>query len=171
MPGFDGTGPMGKGSFTGRGMGYCIVSLDPLETEDKIDKGREVFDMPRGDGTGPMGFGPMTGRAAGFCAGYSVPGYMNSVPGRGYFGRGRGFFGRGGGRGWRNWYYATGLTGWQGASTGMPAFGGAYPYAPEMAPEQEVDILRNEADFLKKQLEDIRGRIETLEKAQAEKGE
>ena len=37
--------------------------------------------MPRGDGTGPMGFGPMTGRAAGYCAGYSVPGYMNPIPG------------------------------------------------------------------------------------------
>ena len=39
--------------------------------------------MPRGDGTGPGGMGPMTGRAAGYCAGYSVPGYMNPVPGRG----------------------------------------------------------------------------------------
>ena len=142
--------------------------------------------MPRGDGTGPMGLGPMTGRAAGFCAGYSVPGYMNPIPGRGYFGWGRGGFGRGGGRGRRNWYYATGLPGWQRASMGMPAFGGAYPYAPEMGmpafggaypyapemtPKQEADILKNEADFLKKQLEDIQSRIETLEKAQAEKNE
>ncbi len=38
--------------------------------------------MPFGDGTGPMGLGPMTGRAAGYCAGYSVPGYMNPIPGR-----------------------------------------------------------------------------------------
>ncbi len=118
--------------------------------------------MPRGDGTGPMGLGPMTGRAAGFCAGYSVPGYMNTISGRGYFGRGRGR---------RNWYYATGLPGWQRASMGMPAFGGAYPYAPEITPKQEADILKNEADFLKKQLEDIQGRIETLEKIQAEKSE
>ncbi|MDD4980122.1 MAG: DUF5320 domain-containing protein [Candidatus Omnitrophica bacterium] len=127
--------------------------------------------MPRGDGTGPMGLGPMTGRAAGFCAGYSVPGYMNSIPGRGYFGRGRGFYGRGGGRGWRNLYYATGIPGWQRASMGMPAFGGAYPYAPEMTSKQEADILKNEADFLKKQLEDVQARIEALEKVQAEKNE
>jgi len=128
---------------------------------------REVFVMPRGDGTGPMGLGPMTGRGAGFCAGYAAPGFMNPVPGRGYFGRGRGA----GGRGRRNWYYATGLPGWQRASIGMPAFGGAYPYASEITPRQEVDILKNEADFLKKQLEDIQGRIEALEKIKEEKSE
>ncbi len=171
MPGFDGTGPVGKGPFTGRGMGYCVVKLDSQETKNSIYTGKEVFNMPRGDGTGPVGLGPMTGRAAGFCAGYSAPGYMNSIPGRGYFGRGRGFYGRGGGRGWRNWYYATGLPGWQRASMGMPAFGGTYPYAPEMTPKQEADILKNEADFFKKQLEDIQSRIETLEKVQAEKSE
>ena len=63
--------------------------------------------MPRGDGTGPMGMGPMTGRAAGYCAGYPVPGFMNAIPGRGYWGRGIGFgrgravrgYGRGLGRG------------------------------------------------------------------------
>ncbi|MBN1675178.1 MAG: DUF5320 domain-containing protein [Kiritimatiellae bacterium] len=38
--------------------------------------------MPAGDGTGPAGMGPMTGRAAGYCAGYSVPGFMNPMPGR-----------------------------------------------------------------------------------------
>jgi hypothetical protein len=126
--------------------------------------------MPRGDGTGPMGQGPMTGRAAGYCAGYSVPGYVNPVFSGGFFGRGRGFFGRGGGgRGFRNMYYATGLTGWQRASMGAPAFVGAYPYAGEVTPKQEADILKNEADVLKSQLNDIQSRIETLEKAQTEK--
>lgn len=78
--------------------------------------------MPGGDGTGPGGLGPMTGRAAGYCAGYSVPGYMNPIAGRGYFGRGyfgggRGM-GRGGGRG-RSWGLGFGRGfGW----------GGAYPY-------------------------------------------
>ena len=62
--------------------------------------------MPHGNGTGPAGMGPMTGRAAGFCAGYPVPGFMNPVGGRGYWG-----WGRGGGRGRRNLYYPTGLTG------------------------------------------------------------
>ncbi|NMC44151.1 MAG: DUF5320 domain-containing protein, partial [candidate division Zixibacteria bacterium] len=69
--------------------------------------------MPRGDRTGPAGMGPMTGRGLGYCAGFGMPGYMNPAPGRGFgmgFGRGRGF--GGGGRGWRHWYYATGLPGW-----------------------------------------------------------
>ena len=50
--------------------------------------------MPGGDGTGPGGMGPMTGRAAGYCAGYSAPGYMNPIAGRGYGGWGRGGGGR-----------------------------------------------------------------------------
>ena len=70
--------------------------------------------MPWGDGTGPAGAGPMTGRAAGYCAGYSVPGYQNPIPGRGFAGRGGG----GGGRGWRNRYFATGVPGW--AAFGRP---------------------------------------------------
>ena len=127
--------------------------------------------MPRGDGTGPMGLGPMTGRGAGFCAGYSMPGYANLVPGRGYNVIGRGFFGRGGGRGRRNWFYATGIPGWQRAAMGMPAFGGANPYAPEMDPKQEVDALKIQANLLKEQLEDIQGRIESLGKAQVEKSD
>jgi len=28
MPGFDGTGPMGKGPFTGRGRGFCVVPIN-----------------------------------------------------------------------------------------------------------------------------------------------
>jgi hypothetical protein len=174
VPGFDGTGPLGKGPFSGKGMGYCVVKLDSKDDENQKSKRKEVFGMPRGDGIGPMGLGPMTGRAAGFCAGYFAPGYMIPIPGRGYYGRGRGFFGRGGGRGWRNWYHATGLPGWQRASIGLPAFGGCvnpalYPYGAEITPKQETNILKNQADFLKEQLEDIQSRIETSEKTQSEK--
>jgi len=32
MPGFNGTGPRGIGSMTGRGMGYCVI---PLSTQDQ----------------------------------------------------------------------------------------------------------------------------------------
>jgi len=134
--------------------------------------------MPRGDGTGPAGMGPMTGRAAGYCAGYPVPGYMNPIPGggRGWFGfgrgwgKGRGWFGRGGGRGWRNWYWATGLPGWARLAGGYPAFGGwAYPYyGPDMAPKEEMNMLRNHAEYLKQELDDVQSRINTLEKAHAE---
>ena len=126
--------------------------------------------MPGGDRTGPAGMGPMTGRAAGYCAGYSVPGYMNPVFGGGFRGRGGGGFGygrgRGGGRGWRNWYYATGMPGWQRAAYGYPAYGGGpYPYVPEPTAEDEQQMLKEEAEALKQELESIQDRISTLEKA------
>jgi len=123
--------------------------------------------MPRGDGTGPAGLGPMTGRAGGYCAGYPAPGFMNPIPGRGFWGRGRG-----GGRGWRNSFYATGLTGWQRAGMGIPGFGqpGAYPppyggpsFASTMPKEQELDALKGEAEYLEDALGGIRKRIEDLE--------
>jgi len=123
--------------------------------------------MPRGDGTGPGGLGPMTGRAAGYCAGYSVPGYANPIAGRGYWGGGRG-----GGWGWRNRFYATGPTGWQGAATGLPAYGvpPAYPtpFAPAPTREQELDALKGQAEYFENALDGIRKQIEELE-AQASK--
>jgi len=38
MPGFDGTGPMGRGPLTGRGMGYCAVQLPSSGTEPGPDR-------------------------------------------------------------------------------------------------------------------------------------
>ena len=116
--------------------------------------------MPRGDGTGPGGMGPMTGRAAGYCAGYNVPGYMNPYGGR-YPGAGRGFFG-GFGRGRRNRYYATGQPGWGGAVE-YPEYG-APDYGQEVSSEQEIELLKGQADFLKQQLDDIQARMGDLEK-------
>jgi len=129
--------------------------------------------MPRGDGTGPAGFGPMTGRAAGYCAGYPVPGYMNRIGGRGFWGWGRGFGGGGWGR--RNWFYATGLPGWQRAAYGYPAYGGvtpyatpyaapyAAPYAPAISGTQELDMLKGQAEYLEDALSGINKRIQELE--------
>ena len=122
--------------------------------------------MPGGDRTGPMGMGPMTGRAAGFCAGYPVPGYTNPVGGRGYWG-----WGRGGGRGRRNWFYATGLPGWARAGYGWPAWGGAVnphayggaPLAPGLTAQQELDGLKGQAEYLEDSLDGIKKRIEELE--------
>ena len=117
--------------------------------------------MPRGDGTGPAGMGPMTGRAAGFCAGYSVPGFMNPVGGRGFWGRGRGGgWGRGFGRGF----------GRARAGFGYPAWGAAgYTYAPypapfaqAPAPEQELVELKQQAEYFKDALDEISKRIEQL---------
>ncbi|MFP4106157.1 MAG: DUF5320 domain-containing protein [Phycisphaerae bacterium] len=104
--------------------------------------------MPFGDGTGPSGMGPMTGRAAGFCAGYNRPGYAAPYGGRG-FGGGRGR----GGRGWRNRFFATGLFGWQ--------RGAAQPPAAEA--DQQLDTLRDQAEYFENALNDIRRRIDDME--------
>lgn len=122
--------------------------------------------MPGGDGTGPGGMGPMTGRAAGYCAGYAAPGFMNPVAGRGFWGGGGGR----GGWGRRNQFYATGLTGWQRAAYGNPAFGGAAPYgapqaapfAPAMTAQQELDQLKGQAEYFEDSLDGIKKRIEEL---------
>lgn len=125
--------------------------------------------MPGGDGTGPAGMGPMTGRGAGICAGYPAPGYMNAGFGRG-FGRGRG-----GGWGRRNWFYATGLPGWQRAAYGYPAYGAGMPYTMPYSPapnapyaagfseEDELNALKGQAEYLEDSLEGIKRRITELE--------
>jgi len=111
--------------------------------------------MPGGDGTGPLGMGSMTGRAAGYCAGYSVPGYANPIAGRGWFGYGRGFgrgWGRGLGRG----------RGWWGVAS-------PYAYAPSAAysftPQQEADMLKNQARAMQEEIDAINNRISELESA------
>ena len=113
--------------------------------------------MPRGDRTGPFGTGPMTGRGAGYCAGYSVPGYMNPIPTRGWgfgygagWGRGRGW-GRGFGRGfgWR----------WAVSPYGYPAV----PYTPGVRPQQETELLKEQAKAVQEELNAINQRIKELE--------
>lgn len=129
--------------------------------------------MPFGNGRGPAGMGPMTGRAAGFCAGYSVPGYMNPAPGRGFrgFGLGRG----GGGRGHRNWFHATGLTRWQRGFGGYPYMPGPAPFEaygepyyagsepPTYTKDDQIDDLKQHAQYLEGMLDDIRKQIDALE--------
>jgi hypothetical protein len=118
--------------------------------------------MPLGDRTGPAGLGPMTGRAAGYCAGYSVPGYISPIPGRGLLGRGRGWFGRGGGRGWRRGYLPRGFPGWGYYENPF------HPNPPELSPEEELALLKEDAKVLKQQLEELQSYINTLEKAKIE---
>jgi hypothetical protein len=113
----------------------------------------------------------MTGRGAGYCAGYSVPGFMNPVPGWGFgYGWGRGF-GRGFGRGLR------GGRGW-GAYMGIPygayanpyfpvyaAAGFSYPppYGARLGPEAETDMLKGQAEYFEDALEGIKKRLAELE--------
>jgi len=138
--------------------------------------------MPGGDGTGPAGLGPMTGRAAGFCAGYPIPGYMNPVGGRGYGGWGRGFrgggFGRGRGFGWGRAGYGGAVNPYAyGGAVNPYAYGGAAspyayggtPFAPAIAPQQELDGLKGQAEYLEDTLEGIKKRIEELESQKSNK--
>ncbi|MBN2699351.1 MAG: DUF5320 domain-containing protein [Bacteroidales bacterium] len=115
--------------------------------------------MPTGDRTGPTGLGPMTGRALGFCAGYDSPGYTREFVGgmgRGYGfrgGRGNGF-GRGRGMGY----------GW-GRYPDRPYPGALYgfPYSPFASKEDEIKMLRAEAEYLKRSQKDIEKRLSELE--------
>ncbi len=84
-----------------------------------------------------MGQGPMTGRGLGFCSGSSAPGYAKTS-----FGRGRGF---------RNWYRATGLTGWQRARTNY------YP-----GPQQEKEMLTGGKEAIQNQIKALEEQIKGL---------
>jgi len=123
--------------------------------------------MPRGDGTGPNGMGSMTGRAAGYCAGYSVPGYANPVPGGRGLGNRQGFGAFGRGRGYRNMYYATGLTGWQRA---YPGYGGVsyMPQQPQFDAAQEREMLNRDIEALQAQLDQAQKRLADLEQGETE---
>ena len=46
---------------------------------------------------------------------------------------------------------------------GMPAAYGPTPFAPQMSREQELDFLRNQAEAIKEQLEQVESRIRDLE--------
>ncbi len=75
MPGFDGTGPQGRGPMTGRAMGYCILKQSQNE--------------PLVDLTG------LQGKQISHAAGLGIAS-MRTVSPYGWFGR---RFGRGCGRG------------------------------------------------------------------------
>ncbi len=111
--------------------------------------------MPGGDQTGPEGMGPMTGRQAGDCAGGDTARLANPMPGRGY--------GRGWGRAWRR-----GRRWWRGQGrprrfqTGRRGYGPFWGAPPRPTPEQELEELKDEAGWLKQQLDAISQRIEEI---------
>ena len=157
MPGFDGTGPRGMGPMTGGGRGFC---------------------SPWGLGSG-YGFG----RGGGFGFRGSSPPWPFVGIGRGGLPRGA-YFGAAGmpvspgypsyGSPWATPYYGGAAPeampgapapGAYGSPAAMPPYGGttAYPYAPQMSREQELDFLRNQAEAIKGQLEQIDARMRELE--------
>ncbi|MFC1534441.1 DUF5320 domain-containing protein [Thermodesulfobacteriota bacterium] len=109
--------------------------------------------MPGLDRTGPMGEGAMTGGGRGLC---NPSGRPYSRPG---FGQGRGFKGGHGpsvgrGRGYRrgsNWNAA------------YPPYYSPYGRPYSVNPENEVNILKGEADAMKSELDAIQNRIDELE--------
>lgn len=106
--------------------------------------------MPGYDGTGPAGQGPMTGGGRGFCTGFMTgprPAFT-------------GFFGRGGGRGRRNRYFATGLTGWQRAGMQVPLQGSDF-----YSGKDEAEVLKDQAKYFEEELKRINERIASLEKS------
>ena len=120
----------------------------------------------------------MTGRGMGFCAGYSVPGFesapantagMYRPAGRG-LGPAWGRPGAGGrGRGFRNKYFRTGLPGWQrAAGAGIPGYSGAAVQPEPRTAEEEKEMLRNEAEYLERELQAIKERMNKLGKEEGE---
>ena len=122
--------------------------------------------MPGLDGTGPMGAGPMTGGGWGRCnpsgRSYATSGFGGGRGFRGGFGPGFGR-GRGYGRGFgsRGAYPPTG--GWYG-----PAYYDPYGSPYSMNPEDEVNMLKGEADAVKSELDAINKRIEELQSESSE---
>jgi len=108
--------------------------------------------MPNKDGTGPMGQGAMTGGGRGYCA--------VALNGAGVRpGNGRGSYGRGG-RGFRNCFNATGLPGWMRTQRGMQAFGG---FGRAVSKDDELAILKDQAGYLKDELDAVQARVQDLE--------
>ncbi|MBP8912837.1 MAG: DUF5320 domain-containing protein [Phycisphaerae bacterium] len=88
MPGFDGTGPQGRGPMTGWARGYCVLresNNEPIHMQGfagvqgtpvdvEILEGKEVVDMPLQNRVGPMISRPMVGRPVVY------PGWGNANP-------------------------------------------------------------------------------------------
>ena len=112
--------------------------------------------MPGGDRTGPMGRGPGTGRAIGYCHGFDFPGYAKGSKrgmnmGGGFGGRFAGGLGSNRGRGFSPYFH--------GRTPG-------YPWMFSMNREDEVKMLKSEAEALKRSQQEIEKRLAELEKVE-----
>lgn len=119
--------------------------------------------MPGFDRTGPLGSGPMTGGRRGYCN----PATARSIPiyGGGYaYGHGPGLR-----RGFRCGY-RPGMVHGIGPPYGwFPSAAGSFypPVYPQSVPG-EIDMLKEQAGFMKNALDEINRRIDALEKGSAE---
>jgi hypothetical protein len=111
--------------------------------------------MPGFDQTGPMGAGAMSGGGRGHCN----PAMAGNIPAyAGGYGYGRGLGLRRGFRGGCGPGKGRGRAGGRGYGWVPPVAGPAYP----MDAASEMDMLKADADYLKKSLEAIEKRIEEL---------
>ena len=109
--------------------------------------------MPGFDGTGPVGGGSMTGWGRGYCN----PGASYGLE-RSWSRRGAGF-GYGRGRGYRHIFRETGLPRWARRPMHWPT-----PYRePVYSKEDEIRMLKAQAESLKDDLNYIEGRMNELE--------
>ena len=78
MPGFDGTGPMGMGSMTGGGRGFCAVPM----RDWRGPFGGRFFGRGRGRGRGRgwFGYGPAWGYPYGATSYYGDPNAPEFTP-------------------------------------------------------------------------------------------
>ena len=105
--------------------------------------------MPGFDGTGPRGMGPMTGGGRGFCSPWGIGAAFagSRTPPRVRYGYPP--------YGWAGAPYPS-----YGAPTTAP---GTASFAPQMTREQELDFLKNQAQAMRGQLEQIEARVRDLE--------
>lgn len=116
--------------------------------------------MPYGDQTGPEGRGPKTGRALGFCTGFNSPGFTKGAP----RGRGRGR-GRGGGRrfGLQTDVNPRGIPRPRTRVEGAPVNDRTTANVDRgLTKEEEVDNLKQYAQNLKRELDEVQKRIDEL---------
>ncbi len=161
MPGGDGTGPGGLGPMTGRAAGFCAGYpvpgyMNPIGGRLGLGWGRgRGFGRGLGRGFG-RGFGrglggyPMYGGYPYSGAPYAGAGYAPPYAGTPYAGAGYG-------------------APYGGATYGAPYAGAGYAYAPEITPQQEADMLKNEAKAIQEELKNINSRIAELESAAKKK--
>lgn len=106
--------------------------------------------MPNGNQTGPMGQGPRTGRQLGLCSGYDSPGYAKG------FGNG---IGRCSGKGMG---FGRGLG--TGRSRGFRNAIRSFSQMPSLNKQDELTLLKSQADELRRSQDAIQKKISELEK-------
>ena len=110
----------------------------------------------------PNGFGRGGGSGRGFGGGMGF-GFRGSSPPWPYVGRGRGGLPRcgyylGGAGAPAPWSYQP-----QPFYSGMPSAPGYAPYSPQMTREEELNYMKDQAEAIKGQLEEIQSRMSDLE--------